>query len=99
VALPRPEFQKYRAQRTEQTRALLWERTVSVETERKTKELLTGALAAKDAQDVERVLGELRRALHEHILHAKVSLGPQASLFEPETPQQGPTKKAKSASP
>jgi hypothetical protein len=72
---------------------------VSIETEQKIRVLLTQALAAKDAQDVERVLSELRRALHEHILHAKVSLASQASSFEPETPQQGPTKKAKLASP
>ena len=70
---------------------------MSVETEQKIRDLLAQALAARGAQDVERVLGELRKALDEHIQHAKVTLASQASLFELETPDKGPTKKAKSA--
>jgi hypothetical protein len=68
---------------------------LSIETEQKIKSLLRQALAAKDAEDVERVLGELRKALDEHIWHAKVSLASQASLIQSETPQADSVQKKK----
>ena len=69
---------------------------MSGETERKIQDLLAQALAAKDAQDVERVLVELRKGLEEHILHAKISLAAQASLIDSDTPSKNPVRKAKS---
>ena len=60
---------------------------MSIETEQKIRDLLTQALESRDAQDVEGVVGDLRKALEQHILQARVSLSSQASLFEPDTPR------------
>lgn len=57
--------------------------------------LLKQALAVKDTRDVERVLSELRKALEEHIRHAKVSLASQVALMEPEIPPESPAPKSK----
>jgi len=59
---------------------------MTIESEQKIRDLLKEALAAKDAQEVDHVLGRLRKALEEHVRHAKISLGTQVSLIGTDLP-------------
>lgn len=59
---------------------------MTIESEQKIRDLLEQSVAARGALDVEDVLGRLRKALEEHIRHAKISLATQASLIDSDTP-------------
>ena len=50
-------------------------------TEARIKELVAEALGATTPDDIDRILPELRTALHEHIKSAKDSLGTQISVI------------------
>ena len=50
-------------------------------TESRIQQLCSEAITVKTKEDVERVLGELRSALEEHIRLAKLSLAAQASAI------------------
>jgi len=57
-------------------------------TESRILELVTQALAAEAEDDIDRVLPELRAALHEHIKLAKESLGAQVTALRKRPPEQ-----------
>jgi hypothetical protein len=54
---------------------------VPAHTDAKIHQLCTEALAAKTDADVERIIPELRAALHEHVRLAKASLEGQVSVI------------------
>jgi len=56
-------------------------------TENRIKQLVTEALAVQTEDDVDRIIPELRSALHEHIQLARESLGGQAGLFKARNPK------------